>query len=69
MSIGSQKKTFKVIVLGDSNVGKTSLLYRYCHREVAESSAPTIGLDYFNAIVEVEGQRLEVGNIPYINYN
>ena len=35
----------KLIVLGESHVGKTSLLLRYCSNSFAPKSAPTIGLD------------------------
>lgn len=66
--VRNQNNVCKVIVLGDSNVGKTSLLYRYCNREIAQGPIVTVGVDYFKTTVEVDGQTLQVGNIPYINY-
>ena len=36
--------TFKVLVLGNSNVGKSSLIKRYSAAEKSESMMPTIGL-------------------------
>ena len=36
--------TFKVLVLGNSNVGKSSLIKRYSTTEKSESMMPTIGL-------------------------
>lgn len=35
--------TFKVLVLGNSNVGKSSLIKRYSAAEKPESMMPTIG--------------------------
>ena len=37
----------KFTILGDSAVGKTNLLQRYCKNEFVDSSIPTIGFDYF----------------------
>lgn len=37
---------FKIVLLGETNVGKTNLLYRYCKQTFLESSKPTIGIDY-----------------------
>ncbi len=39
----SKEATYKILVLGDSNVGKTCLIYRYCDREFYESYISTIG--------------------------
>ena len=40
----SKEATYKILVLGDSNVGKTCLIYRYCDREFYESYISTIGI-------------------------
>ena len=43
----TQKKIFlKIVVLGDSDVGKTSLLMRYTKGEHASNTKPTIGADF-----------------------
>lgn len=39
-------KTIKFILLGNSNVGKTSILNRYCEGRHDPSKAPTIGVDF-----------------------
>lgn len=36
----------KVLVLGDSGVGKTSLLNKYCYNRFDNSVKPTIGCDF-----------------------
>ena len=42
-----QKKNFlKIVVLGDSDVGKTSLLMRYTQGTKPTKMKPTIGADF-----------------------
>ncbi|KAJ0172558.1 hypothetical protein K1T71_011697 [Dendrolimus kikuchii] len=41
-----QKKVFKIIVLGDSGVGKTCLTYRFCEGQFLDKSEATIGVDF-----------------------
>lgn len=37
----------KIMLVGDSNVGKTSILNAYCHsNQHAKPLKPTVGLDY-----------------------
>ena len=38
--------TFKVVLLGESSVGKSSLLYRFTNDEFIEASVPTIGIKW-----------------------
>ncbi|KAM9320156.1 ras-related protein Rab-42 [Gastrophryne carolinensis] len=45
---------FRVLLLGDSGVGKTSLLRRYTNEEFAESTGPTVGVDFCCRIEEPE---------------
>ena len=43
----TQKKNFlKIVVLGDSDVGKTSLLMRYTQGKTPQHMKPTIGADF-----------------------
>ena len=53
----SQKK---VLVIGDTNVGKTSILVRYVNNEYDEDSMPTLGSSFKTKEVEFsmpDGQR------------
>ncbi|CAD8117688.1 unnamed protein product [Paramecium sonneborni] len=44
--------TFKIILLGDSNVGKTSILKRYSENTFSEQQTSTIGLALYKKVVE-----------------
>ncbi|KAM5181961.1 ras-related protein Rab-42 [Mantella aurantiaca] len=45
---------FRVLLLGDSGVGKTSLLRRYTNEEFSETTGPTVGVDFCCRIEEPE---------------
>lgn len=53
-------KTYKIIVVGDSNVGKTSLTYRFCEGKFLSTSEATIGVDFRERTVNVEGEDIKV---------
>ena len=38
--------TFKIVIAGNSGVGKTNLISRYVRDEFSEESSPTIGVDF-----------------------
>ena len=42
----SEDTVYKVLLLGDSSVGKTCFLLRYCDKTFQEAHLSTIGLDY-----------------------
>ena len=42
----SEDTVYKVLLLGDSSVGKTCFLLRYCDKSFQEAHLSTIGLDY-----------------------
>jgi small GTP-binding protein len=44
---------FKVAVAGDENVGKTSLIRRYCEGKFDTSRVATIGVDFQTKVVEL----------------
>eukprot|EP00981_Chlorochromonas_danica_P000943 scaffold227_cov173-Ochromonas_danica.AAC.6 len=45
----------KVCIIGDTDVGKTSLSTRYCHGEFPQNSTPTIGASFLQRRVMVDG--------------
>lgn len=48
----------KVILLGDSGVGKSSLINRYVNEKFSENNMQTIGVDLFTKIADVEGSKV-----------
>uniref|UniRef100_A0A673FMD9 Uncharacterized protein n=1 Tax=Sinocyclocheilus rhinocerous TaxID=307959 RepID=A0A673FMD9_9TELE len=52
---------FKIIMIGDGNVGKSCILYRYLNGLYPEKINCTIGVDFCNHILEVEpGVRVQL---------
>lgn len=56
----TQKRIFKIIVIGDSNVGKTCLTYRFCCGNFPDKTEATIGVDFRERLVDVDGEQLKV---------
>ena len=46
---------YKVVVLGNGTVGKTSLIMRFCEDHFARSYKQTIGVDFFVKRIELPG--------------
>ena len=46
---------FKLLMIGDSGVGKSSLLLRFANDEFQETYMSTVGLDFKIRTVEIEG--------------
>jgi len=49
---------FRIILVGDSTVGKSALLKRFTEGSFAETSDPTVGVDFFARVIEIDS------NIP-----
>ena len=52
--------SFKIFLLGDSTVGKTAFILRFCEDKFEEDSLTTIGLDQKNKFVKRGDKRLEL---------
>jgi len=50
----------KVLIIGDSGVGKTCLLLRFCENSFTTSHLATIGIDFKMKTIDVEGKRVKV---------
>ena len=55
-----QNRIFKIIVIGDSNVGKTCLTFRFCGGKFPGKTEATIGVDFREKVVQVEGETIKV---------
>lgn len=52
----NKRRTFKIIVIGDSGVGKTCLTYRFCSGKFPSSTTDaTIGVDFREKILTIDG--------------
>nr|XP_015904439.1 ras-related protein Rab-15 isoform X2 [Parasteatoda tepidariorum] len=49
---------FKLILLGDYNVGKTSIFRRFKDNEFKESGNLSVGIDNYSKVIEVDGQNV-----------
>ncbi|XP_062380001.1 RAB33B, member RAS oncogene family a [Sardina pilchardus] len=63
-SLGSlpppRTRIFKIIVIGDSGVGKTCLTYRFCAGKFPEKTEATIGVDFREKLIEIDGEKIKV---------
>ncbi|KAJ3309985.1 GTP-binding protein [Boothiomyces sp. JEL0838] len=50
----------KVLLIGDSGVGKSCLLMRFCNDEFTPSFITTIGIDFKVRTIEVDGKRIKL---------
>ncbi|KPK95464.1 MAG: hypothetical protein AMJ88_00550 [Anaerolineae bacterium SM23_ 63] len=50
----------KVVIAGDGNVGKTSLVRRYCEGKFETSRVATIGVDFQTKVVELPGRTVKL---------
>uniref|UniRef100_A0A674N2R3 RAB33A, member RAS oncogene family n=1 Tax=Takifugu rubripes TaxID=31033 RepID=A0A674N2R3_TAKRU len=55
-----QTRIFKIIVIGDSNVGKTCLTFRFTGGGFPDRTEATIGVDFREKAVEIEGETIKV---------
>ncbi|KAF6717375.1 Ras-related protein Rab-33A [Oryzias melastigma] len=55
-----QTRIFKIIVIGDSNVGKTCLTFRFTGGSFPDKTEATIGVDFREKAVEIEGETIKV---------
>lgn len=51
---------YKIILLGDSSVGKTSIIDRYCKNVFQEECPPTVGVGYQAKHIEIDGQKVKL---------
>jgi len=59
--MASRKRHFlKIVLLGDSGVGKTSLFVRYLKNSFSENFKATIGADFLTKDLEVGGRQVTV---------
>ncbi|CAL1279072.1 unnamed protein product [Larinioides sclopetarius] len=60
VSFEKQRRIFKIIVIGDSNVGKTCLTFRFCGGKFPMRTEATIGVDFRERQVVVDGEPIKL---------
>lgn len=45
---------YKIVFLGDQNVGKTTLISQFVYKEAEETYQPTVGIDFLTKQIEVD---------------
>ena len=56
--MSKKKILLKLIVLGDSGVGKSSMLTQYCFKRFSERYKATIGADFMCKELEIEDKKV-----------
>jgi len=54
------ENTFKILIMGDASVGKTSILTRYADSHFANNYVSTIGVDFKMKSIEIDGQKVNL---------
>ena len=55
-----EKIVYKILLLGDSSVGKTSLMLRFTDDSFEENGASTIGVEFKNKEIELNEKKIEL---------
>ena len=50
---------FKLIIVGDSNVGKTNIMSKYIHNKFNYTSKATIGVEFGTKIVTIDNKKIK----------
>ncbi|XP_051143690.1 ras-related protein RABA5b [Andrographis paniculata] len=56
---GGEEYLFKIVIIGDSAVGKSNLLSRFARDEFDHNSKATIGVEFQTQVVEVDGKEVK----------
>ena len=57
---GQYDHLLKLIIIGDSAVGKTCLLLKFAGEEIQNSHITTIGIDFKTKITNVDGKSVKM---------
>ena len=52
--------TFKILLIGESGVGKTAILERYCDNVFNESLLSTVGVDFKSKNLQIENKQIKI---------
>lgn len=58
--IQQARRIFKIIVIGDANVGKTCLTFRFCGGKFLDRSEATIGVDFREKTIQIDDEIIKL---------
>lgn len=64
-SLLTRCRTFKVLVIGDSGVGKTCLTHRLSDGQFPMRVEATIGVDFRERLLDIDGEKIKVSGELY----
>ncbi|CAI0541379.1 unnamed protein product [Linum tenue] len=56
---GGEEYLFKIVVIGDSAVGKSNLLSRFARNEFDANSKATIGVEFQTQLLDIDGKEIK----------
>ncbi|KAF2284570.1 hypothetical protein GH714_027200 [Hevea brasiliensis] len=56
---GGEEYLFKIVLIGDSAVGKSNLLSRFARNEFDSNSKATIGVEFQTQVVDIDGKEIK----------
>ena len=59
-------KKFKIILLGNTGVGKTSLIIKALRNQFNVNSQSTLGFEYYNILTEIDKKKNITSNLGYM---
>ena len=59
-SIEDEYNKIKIMLIGDSNVGKTSLLKKYCENEFSNIYITTVGIDFQIKYLDINNKKIKL---------
>ncbi|WUR02847.1 Ras-related protein [Vairimorpha necatrix] len=54
------KNTYKTVFIGNSSVGKTTIMSQYLYQKIEDSFGPTIGLDFVSTTINILGRQVRL---------
>ena len=59
------EQVFKIIIIGDSGVGKTCLAHRFATGKFPERTEATIGVDFWEKCLDLNGAKIRVSSFLF----
>jgi small GTP-binding protein len=68
MQKSAPTRRIKIVTLGDSSTGKSSLIKRYCERRFDKRNNSTVALDYGSIQVNIRASEKDDSNLVYVDF-